>query len=116
MVDKYTKMLEDQVKQRDKWIKNIRRQLGWWFINKIGAVSPLEKAELEIEWLKKQVDEKERLRNRTATAVVLAQEIIAKHEAERKKTEDIVTRRKEAQEVARKVAEAAGVEQLGDRR
>ena len=41
---------------------------------------------------------------------------IAKHEAERKKTEDIVTRRKEAEDIARKVAEAAGVELLSDRR
>ena len=44
------------------------------------------------------------------------EEIIAKHEAERKKTEDTVARRKEAQDVARKVAEAAGVEHLEDRR
>jgi len=43
-------------------------------------------------------------------------EMIVKHEAERKKTEDMVTRRKAAQDIASKVAEAAGVEHMEDKR
>ncbi|KKK76153.1 hypothetical protein LCGC14_2866520, partial [marine sediment metagenome] len=44
------------------------------------------------------------------------EEIIAKHDAERKKSEDLATRKKEAEDVARKVAESAGVELLEDKR
>jgi len=43
-------------------------------------------------------------------------ESVAKHEADRKKTEDTIARREAAQAIGRKVAEAAGVELLEDRR
>jgi len=57
----YTKLLEKKIRERDAWIKKIRRQLGWWFTNPIEAVSPLEKAELEIRYLK----EAERLKEQS---------------------------------------------------
>lgn len=44
------------------------------------------------------------------------EEIIAKHDAERKETEARISRREAAQDIARKVAEAAGVEHMEDRR
>lgn len=43
-------------------------------------------------------------------------EIIAKHDAERKKNEDLANRRQQAQDIARKVAEAAGIELMEDKR
>jgi len=42
-------------------------------------------------------------------------DIIAKHDAERKKNEDFANRKKQAEDVARKVAEAASIELLVER-
>lgn len=44
------------------------------------------------------------------------EKILAKHEAERKETEARIARREAAQEIGRKVAEAADVELLEDKR
>lgn len=44
------------------------------------------------------------------------EKILAKHEAERKETEARIARREAAQEIGRKVAEAAGVEHMEDKR
>jgi len=44
------------------------------------------------------------------------EEIIARHDAEKKKTEDYNIRQQQAKDVARKVAEAADVELLEDKR
>lgn len=44
------------------------------------------------------------------------EKIIAQDDAERKKSEDFANRKQQAEEVARKVASAAGVELLEDRR
>ncbi|MBA7681751.1 hypothetical protein ES703_90091 [subsurface metagenome] len=44
------------------------------------------------------------------------EEIIARHDAERKKQDDYANRKQQVEEVARKVAEAAGVELLEDKR
>jgi len=42
-------------------------------------------------------------------------EIIAKHDAEREKNEDYTNRKKQAEDIARKVAEAASIELLVER-